>query len=33
MRDVFQLATRKDSDPVINSDMTVELQSLSTRLY
>ena len=33
MRGVFELATRKGSDPVINSDMTVELQSLSTRLY
>ena len=33
MRDVFDLATRKGSDPVINSDMTVELQSLSTQLY
>ena len=30
---VFELATRKGSDPVINSDMTVELQSLSTQLY
>ena len=25
MRDVFELATRKGSDPVIDSDMTVEL--------
>ena len=33
MRDVFELATRKGSDPVIHSDMTVELQSLSTQLY
>ena len=33
MRDVFELATRQGSDPVINSDMTVELQSLSTQLY
>ena len=33
MRDVFELTTRKGSDPVINSDMTVELQSLSTQLY
>ena len=33
MRVVFELATRKGSDPVINSDMTVELQSLSTQLY
>ena len=33
MRDVFEFATRKGSDPVINSDMTVELQSLSTQYY
>ena len=33
MRDVFELARRKGSDPVINSDMTVELQSLSAQLY
>ena len=33
MSDVFELASRKRSDPVINSDMTVELQSLSTQLY
>ena len=33
VRDVLELATRKGSDPVINSDMTVELQSLSTQLY
>ena len=33
MREVFELATRKGSDPVINGDMTVELQSLSTQLY
>ena len=33
MRDVFESATRKGSDPVINSDMTVKLQSLSTQLY
>ena len=33
MRDVFELATRKGSDLVINSDMTVERQSLSTQLY
>ena len=33
MRDVVELATRKGSDLVINSDMTVELQSLSTQLY
>ena len=31
--EVFDHATRKDSDPVLNSDMTVELQSLSTQLY
>ena len=28
---MFELATRKSSDLVINSDMTVELQSLSTQ--
>ena len=33
MRDVFELAILKGSDPVINSDMTDELQSLSTQLY
>ena len=33
MRDVFDLAPQKGSDPVVNSDMTVELQSLSTQLY
>ena len=33
MRDVFDLATQKGTDPVVNSDMTVELQSLSTQLY
>ena len=33
VRDVFKSATRKGSDPVTNSDMTVELQSLSTQLY
>ena len=33
MKDVFDLATRKGSDPVVNSDMTTELQSLSTQLY
>ena len=32
MRDVFELATRKGSNLVINSDMTVVLQSLSTLL-
>ena len=33
MRDVFELATRKGSDPVVNSDVTTELQSLGTQLY
>ena len=33
MRDVFELATRKLSDLVVNSDMTSEVQSLSTQLY
>ena len=33
MRDVFDSATQKGSDPVVNSDMTVELPSLSTQLY
>ena len=33
MRHVLELATREGSDPVINSGMTVELQSLSTQLY
>ena len=33
MKEVFDLATRKGSDPVVNSDMTVELQSPSTQLY
>ena len=33
MRDVFELATRRGSDPVINSDMTAELQSLRTQLH
>ena len=32
MRDVFELVTRKGSDPGIDSEMTVELQSLSTQL-
>ena len=32
-RGVLELATRKGSDPVINSDMTVELQSLSAQLH
>ena len=30
---MFESATRKGSDPVINSDTTVELQSTSTQLY
>ena len=33
MRDVFELATRKGSDLVINSDMTVELQSYTVVLH
>ena len=33
MKEVFDLAARKGSDPVVNSDMTAELQSLSTQLY
>ena len=33
MRDMFELATRKGSDPVVNSNIKVELQSLSTQLY
>ena len=33
MKEVFDLATRKGTDPFVNSDMTVELQSLSTQLY
>ena len=32
MRDAFELATRKGSDLVIDSEMTVELQSLNTQL-
>ena len=32
MTDVFELATRKGSDPVVNSDMKVELQTLSTQM-
>ena len=31
--EVFDLVRRKGPDPVVNSDMTVELQSLSTQLY
>ena len=33
MKEVFDLATRNGADPVVNSDMTVEFQSLSTQLY
>ena len=33
MRGVFELATRKGSGAVVNSEVTVELQSLSTQLY
>ena len=33
MKEVFDLATRKGADPLVNSDMTVEVQSLSTKLY
>ena len=33
MKEVFDLATRKGANPVVNSDMTVEVQSLSTQLY
>ena len=33
MKEVFDLATQKGSEPVVNSDMTAELQSLSTQLY
>ena len=33
MRDVFESATRKGSDLVVNSDMTPEVQSLSTQLF
>ena len=33
MKEVFDLATRKGPEPVVNIDMTVELQSLSTQLY
>ena len=31
-KEVFDLARRKGSDPVVNSDMTAEMQSLSTQL-
>ena len=33
MKEVFDLATRKGSDAVVNGDMTAEMQSLSTQLY
>ena len=33
MKEVFDFATRKGSDPVVNSDMTAELQSQSTQMY
>ena len=33
MEEVFDLATRKGSDVVVNDDMIAELQSLSTQLY
>ena len=33
MKDVFDIAARKGSQPVVNSDMTAELQSLSTQMY
>ena len=33
MKEVFDLATRKGADPVNASDITGELQSLSTQLY
>ena len=33
MKEVFDLATRKFSEAAVNSDMTAELQSLSTQLY
>ena len=33
MKEVFDLATRKGSESVVNSDMTAEVQSLSTKLY
>ena len=33
MKEVFDLATRKGSEAVVNSDMTAELQSLITQLY
>ena len=33
MKEVFDLATRKGPDPLVNSDMMPKLQSLSTQLY
>ena len=33
MKEVFDFATRKSPDPVVNNDMTAELQSPSTQLY
>ena len=33
MKEVFDFASRKGPGPVVNSDMTAELQSLSTQLY
>ena len=33
MKEIFELAARKGSEAVVNSDMTAELQSLSTQLY
>ena len=33
MKGVFDVTTRKAPDPVVISDMTAELQSLSTQLY
>ena len=33
MKEVFDFATRKGSEAVVNSDMTAELESLGTQLY
>ena len=33
MKEVFDVATRKGSEPLVNSDMKAELQSLSTQFY
>ena len=33
MKEFFDLATRKGPEAVVNSDMTAELQSLSTQLF